>query len=69
MKQVKVVLVGTGSLTFGRGTIADLLASEELNTDAELTIVLVDIDEVALDRMYRFGQVLKEHYGANRGYC
>ncbi len=64
MKQVKVVLVGAGSLTFGRGTIADLLASEELNTDAELTIVLVDIDEVALDRMYRFAQVLKEHYGA-----
>jgi len=64
VKHVKIVVIGAGSLSFGRGTIADLLACEELNTDAELTIVLVDTDEAALDRMYRFGQVLKEHHDA-----
>ncbi len=64
MKPVKVVVVGAGSAAFGRGTIADLMACEELNRDAELEVVLVDIDEQALERMYKFGQAVKEYHGA-----
>ena len=63
MKRVKVVVVGAGSLSFGRGSIADLLAAEELNQKAELTVVLVDTDEEALERMHKFAQVLKEYRG------
>ena len=65
MKEVKVVLVGAGSLSFGRGTIADLLAADRLNRQTELTVVLVDTDEQALERMYRFAQVLKDYRGAS----
>lgn len=62
MKKVKIVLVGAGSTFFGRGTLADLMSSKELR-ELDLTITLVDIDKVALDRMYRFANLLKEHYG------
>ncbi|RKY58592.1 MAG: hypothetical protein DRP95_05800, partial [Candidatus Latescibacterota bacterium] len=47
---VKVVLIGAGSASFGRGAIADLLASEELE-QLGLEMVLVDVDEGALERM------------------
>jgi len=65
MKSVKVVVVGAGSLSFGRGTIADLLAADQLNRQTELTVVLVDTDEEALERMYNFAQVLKDYRGAS----
>ncbi len=65
MKEVKVVLVGAGSLSFGRGTIADLLAADRLNRQTQLTVVLVDTDEEALERMYNFAQVLKDYRGAS----
>jgi len=64
MRKLKIVVIGAGSATFGRGTIADIMASEELK-EFELTISLVDIDKVALNRMYRFANILKEHYNAN----
>lgn len=62
MKKLKVVVIGAGSSNFGRGIIADFLASEELK-ELNLAIALVDIDKVALDRMYRFANLLKEYYG------
>jgi len=58
----KVVLVGAGSVSFGRGAIADLLASDELDK-LGLEVVLVDVDEGALDRMYRFAEKVREYYG------
>ncbi len=60
-KELKVVLIGAGSASFGKDTIADLMASEELR-ELDLTVYLVDIDKVALDRMCRFANLLKEHY-------
>ena len=63
MKKLKVVLIGAGSASFGRGTIADLMAAEELK-ESELTISLVDIDKKALDRMYRLANLLKERYSS-----
>jgi len=61
MKSLKVVVIGAGSASFGRGTIADLMACDELR-EFDLTVSLVDIDEAALDRMSRFAGLLKEHY-------
>ncbi|MBA7542883.1 hypothetical protein ES705_35208 [subsurface metagenome] len=63
MKKLKVVLIGAGSVSFGRGTVADLMACEELK-ESELMISLVDIDKKALDRMYRLANLLKERYGS-----
>lgn len=63
MKKIKVVVIGAGSFSFGRGIIADLMASEELR-ELNLTVVLVDINRVALDRMYRFANLLKEYHKA-----
>ncbi len=42
MKNIKVVLIGVGSNSFGRGTMADILSSEELN-EIDMTLSLVDI--------------------------
>lgn len=61
MKDVKVVVVGAGSVSFGRGTIADLMSSKELNS-TNLTVTLVDINEDSLNRMYKFTKLLKNHY-------
>ena len=65
MKQVKVVLIGAGSGSFGRGTLADLMSSRELRGAAELTIALVDIDEVALAAMHGFAEKLREYHGSS----
>lgn len=63
MKKLKIVVIGAESTSFGRGTIADLLASEELR-EFDLMISLVDIDKAAVDRMYQFANLLKKHYGS-----
>ena len=65
MKQVKVVVIGAASASFGRGALADLIVSKELTGETELTISLVDLDEVGLGRMYHFAQRLCEHYATS----
>ena len=60
-RKVKVVLIGAGSVSFGRGTIADLVASERLR-DAKLSIALVDINPRALKTMHALSRILKKHY-------
>src|SRR5690606_10671278 len=63
MKNLKVVVIGVGSASFGRGILADLLASPELR-EFDLEIHLVDIAEDALRRMTRFAHRLKEHFAS-----
>ena len=60
MKSLKVIVIGAGSASFGRGTIADLMACDELR-QFDLTVSLVDINEAALDRMCRLAGLLKDH--------
>lgn len=64
MKKIKIVLMGAGSNSFGRGTIADLMSSKELN-ETELSVCLVDIDKPALERMYKFAKMLKDYHKSN----
>jgi alpha-galactosidase len=64
MNKLKIVLMGAGSGSFGRGTIADLMSSKELN-EFDLTVSLVDIDAEALDRMYKFANMLKDYHKSN----
>jgi alpha-galactosidase len=61
MKSLKIVLIGAGSAGFGQGTVADIMATEELR-QFEVTVALVDLDEAALSRMHRLAEKLKEHY-------
>ena len=63
MRKLKIVVIGVGSASFGRGILADLLASSELR-EFNLEIHLVDIAEDALDRMTRLAHRLKEHFGS-----
>jgi len=64
MRKIKIVIIGAGSATFGRGIIVDLMTSKKLK-EFELVVSLVDIDKVALDRMHSFANILKEHYYTN----
>jgi len=62
--RIKVAVIGAGSASFGRGAIADLLSSEELK-ETDLTVNLVDIDESALNRMFRFAKLVKQYRHSN----
>lgn len=59
----RIVLIGAGSASFGRGTIADIMACEDLRGQG-CTLVLVDRDEAALARMARLAEMIRAHYGA-----
>ena len=63
MKKIRVVVIGAGSMSLGRGTLADVMASDELH-DLDCTLCLVDIDEEALDVMFEVAGALKAHYGS-----
>jgi alpha-galactosidase len=58
---MKIAAIGAGSSSFGRGILADVLGSREFD-DLDTTLVLVDINQEALDRMYRLALLLKDHY-------
>src|SRR5512137_1225073 len=59
-KPLKIVAIGVAS-GFGRGTLAEILGSPEFN-DLNCTLVLVDVNREGLERMHRFGLMLKEHF-------
>lgn len=58
-KSLRIVAIGVAS-GFGRGTLAEILGTPEFNA-LDCTLVLVDINAESLERMYRFGLLLKEH--------
>ena len=62
--KMKIVLIGAGSRSFGRGQIADILQARELHGRG-LRLVLVDRDEQALRRMDRVARRIAEHAGSN----
>jgi len=61
---MKIVMIGAGSYSFGRGQIADIIYSKELK-ESEVTLTLVDINEENLDRMYNLALRFKEDAGAS----
>ena len=61
---MKTVVIGAGSMSFGRGMIVDLLRSEALYGRG-LQLCLVDLDEEALERMYRFALLVRDHVGSD----
>jgi alpha-galactosidase len=61
---MKIVIIGAGSHSFGRGQIVDLLTAQELKGRGG-ALVLVDIDAQALDLMGRLAERIKQHTGSD----
>ncbi|MFA6133331.1 MAG: glycoside hydrolase family 4 [Phycisphaerae bacterium] len=61
MQHPKVVVIGAGSLFFGRQAIWQMVHSPHLNKG---TLALVDIDPVRLDKMARLARKVVAHAGA-----
>ncbi len=64
MNKKRIVVIGAGSMSFGRGMLVDLLRSDELNGRG-LSLWLVDVDGVALERMRRFAGLVRDHVGSD----
>jgi len=62
---LKIVLIGAGSNSFGRGTLADLMACREVLEARRVTVALVDTNEAALSKMVGFADALKAYRGAD----
>jgi alpha-galactosidase len=60
MKNLKIVFIGAGSMSFGIPTYKDIFRSENMRG---ATICLVDINEANLDRMYRLAVKMNEVTG------
>ncbi len=58
---MKTTIIGAGSASFGLGSLRDAVRQQELRGS---TLVLVDLDPEALDRMARLAQLMSEAAGA-----
>lgn len=63
MKEIKVTIIGAGSLTFTPSLVKGLMSSN-LSEDCRLTVALMDINQEILDLMYK---VSREIVGAFKG--
>ena len=63
MSELRVVLIGAGSTSFGPCSVNALLAARELHEVARTTLVLVDTDEAALGRMLTYAHAVREFRG------
>jgi alpha-galactosidase len=61
---IKIVIIGAGSSSFGRGMVVDALREEGLRGRG-LSLWLVDVDEVALEKMRRFAELVKAQAGSD----
>ncbi len=57
---MKIVLIGAGSRSFGRGQVVDALRCRELK-GRDVTFTLVDVSRAALDLMMAFSERVKEY--------
>lgn len=60
-KEVRVVLIGAGSLAFTPSLLKGL-AMSPLSDECEMTVALMDINHEILDTMYQVGTKLQEHF-------
>jgi len=57
---MKIVIIGAGSSSFGRGQVADILQAKDLNR-RDTVLCLVDSDSAALERMMKVAGRIREH--------
>jgi len=60
---MKIVVIGAGSASFGRGMLADILLEPTLNRE-DVEVWLVDTNPTALDRMLQAATRLKQETGS-----
>ena len=60
--KLRIVIIGAGSV-FTRGILADIASHSDFNK-YKTTVVLVDLDDVALSEMMLIGQKIIDHYKA-----
>jgi len=61
---MKIVLIGAGSHSFGRGQIVDILGAEDLR-GRNVVLWLVDENEAALETMTQLANRVKDHFGSD----
>ncbi len=61
---LKIVIIGIGSESFGRGMLADAISSDELQ-HLDPILYLVDIDKSALQRMFKLANLFKNYFKSN----
>jgi len=59
-KAIKIVAIGAGSSSFGRGIIVDSMRSKEMN-QIDCTLSLVDVNAKALNRMMSLANRVRDH--------
>ncbi len=59
-KPLKIVAIGIGSRSYGRKTLADVLSNEDLRA-FDVTLMMVDTNGPALERMYGLGLRMKDY--------
>jgi len=63
---MKIVIIGAGSISFGRGQIADILQAKELNSKEKPVILsLVDINEKRLERTLKLAEKIKKYLNSS----
>ena len=63
VRSLKIIIIGAGSASFGRGAIADVRNCTELR-QTEGALKLLDINLETLERMGRFAHLLSDQLGA-----
>lgn len=65
MKNLKIALIGAGSLSFALGALHDIVLSKRLQNEIDLEVALMDIVEENLDRTYQYSIKMKEAFGSS----
>ncbi len=64
MASASIVLIGAGSASFGRGTVADVMANDDLR-QRNVTLWLVDTDKAALDKATALAEKIRAYRQAS----
>ncbi|MFV0502374.1 MAG: hypothetical protein ACK5LT_00155 [Lachnospirales bacterium] len=65
MKKMKIALIGAGSVSFAIGALHDIILSERLQNNVHLDIMLMDIEEVNLNRTYTYAIEMFKDFKSN----
>lgn len=62
MKQLKIALIGAGSVSFALGALHDMVLSKRLQKEVQLEVALMDIVEANVERTYQYALNMKEAF-------
>jgi alpha-galactosidase len=65
MRNLKIALIGAGSISFALGTLNDIILSKRLQKDVKLEVALMDIVEEHVIRTYQYAEQMVEAFESN----